>query len=190
MKIYTKQGDQGQTSLWGGRRILKDDVRLDAYGTLDELSSFIGLLIADLDAPHAQDLIDHLKDVQILIFHICSQLATADSAARTTLPSLQATDVTKLERLMDEWSATLQPLKAFILPGGTRSASLAHICRTVCRRAERHTVSLLQEDQTYPEEYLRYLNRLSDFFFTLARVLNARAGRPDELWDNARDPSR
>ena len=187
MKIYTKQGDKGETKLWGGSPIRKDHPRLNAYGTLDELNSHIGLLIADLVDVTEFDfasLVQFLKSIQRELFEFGSQLATPLQSDREKLPSLQSESLLRLETLMDEWTEELPALKSFILPGGSRSASLAHVCRTVCRRAERELVCFL-ENETYPDIYLKYLNRLSDVFFVLARLVNHRLQIVDENWSGS-----
>ena len=174
MKIYTKTGDKGQTSLIGGRRISKDDVRLEAYGTVDELNSWVGCLVAELPAGHDKTF---LTRVQHVLFDLGSTLALdteSDDAERYGIdfhPSHTAT----LEAEIDRLSESLPPLRSFVLPGGTRQAALCHLCRTVCRRAERRMYAMKTLHEV-PDEVLAYVNRLSDYFFVLARGLNQTGG--------------
>ncbi len=165
-KIYTKTGDTGQTALFGGRRVAKSDLRVDAYGTLDELNAQIGML---RDHLHEADLQYLLKEIQDRIFTIGSHLAS-DPQKHPPLPDLHASDITLLETEMDKMEAELEPLKHFILPGGHVAVSHAHLCRTVCRRAERLVVALHQAESVEPL-VLQYLNRLSDYFFMLGRYI-------------------
>lgn len=178
-KIYTRTGDKGQTSLIGGKRVPKSDPRLEAYGTVDELNSVIGVLRADIHADRSLGNVDaFLERIQNELFNVGSQLACEDLEMRTKLPSVDETAIHRLEEKMDEYSSTLQPLKNFILPGGTKSAAYAHVARTVCRRAERDSSVL---DDT-AEVLNRYLNRLSDYFFVLARHLNSVAKVSEPIW--------
>ncbi|MBK6931018.1 MAG: cob(I)yrinic acid a,c-diamide adenosyltransferase [Saprospirales bacterium] len=177
-RIYTKTGDLGETALFGGQRVPKSHLRVDAYGTVDELNSFIGFLTDALGEEPACRL---LKEIQHRLFSVGAYLAT-DPAGGLTLPAdLQAGDVQLLEDTMDALDARLPELKNFILPGGHPTVSLCHVCRTVCRRAERLVVALHQED---PVELLvlQYLNRLSDYFFILARHLALEAGVAEIIW--------
>lgn len=186
-KIYTKTGDQGQTSLVGGTRVPKTHPRLEAYGTLDELNSAIGLIRSRLNS--AQLPIDSLKTpvearlirVQNNLFDIGSQLACEDDKLRPKLPDLKPDDISALEADMDQWEKDLPALKNFILPGGSELAALAHMARTICRRAERATLKL-NEAEAQASAHLVFLNRLSDWFFLLARKLNAAAGLADLPW--------
>ncbi len=176
--IYTKTGDGGDTGLFGGGRIGKEDVRVEAYGQVDELNSVLGLAraegLGEMDAL-AQALQDQL-------FTVGAILATpAGSKASTHLPVLKTEWVTSMERAIDAFDQELAPLTAFILPGGTKSASALHLARTVCRRAERRTVPLLREGKVDPLVIV-YLNRLSDLLFTMARVANLRAKVSDVPW--------
>jgi cob(I)alamin adenosyltransferase len=181
MKIYTKTGDTGDTGLFGGGRVRKDHPRTTAYGDVDELSSAIGLARATAPVELFDDL---LAGVQRDLFAIGGRLATpepdkvAKAMEKAVLPPERAAS---FERLMDEAEAELPPLRAFVLPGGTPKAAALHLARTVCRRAERSAVHLAGEDEV-PPEILVYLNRLSDFLFTLARLANHRAGAPDLTW--------
>lgn len=177
MKIYTKTGDKGQTSLFGGKRILKDNLRIEAYGTVDELNAFTGLL-------HDQCPYDEVKvslsAIQNLLFNMGSVLAT-DPEKKFDLPGIKTNHIEELEKRMDAMDETLPALQNFILPSGHPLVSAAHVCRTVCRRAERRLVSLSQES-TVDEISIVYLNRLSDYFFVLARYLGQKAGATEIIW--------
>ena len=166
MKTYTKTGDQGDTSLIGGKRVPKTDDRLEAYGSIDELNSWIGLIVC-------QDIADKHKAllyrIQSRLFIVGSHLACSFSEAATTLLQLQAEDTAALEQAIDEMDAQLPKLKNFVLPGGNTISSYCHIARTVCRRAERN---ILKVKSINPEKnILPYINRLSDYLFVLARTL-------------------
>ncbi|OAQ39714.1 cob(I)yrinic acid a c-diamide adenosyltransferase [Pedobacter psychrophilus] len=165
MKIYTKTGDKGQTSLIGGTRVPKYALRIEAYGTVDELNSYIGL-IKDQEIPDSDKLI--LKEIQDRLFTIGSVLATDKENSRIKIPDLHDEDVMLLEKEMDKMNEFLPPLKHFVLPGGNQIASFCHIARCVCRRAERNTVHLMEESPM-DENVVIYLNRLSDYLFTLSR---------------------
>jgi cob(I)alamin adenosyltransferase len=187
MKIYTGTGDGGRTSLFSGERILKDDARIEAYGAVDELNAIVGALTAALpDSPQISTVKARLSQIQSDLFHVGAWLATtpqSPSAARLT--PLSAAHVQRLETEVDAMQAVLEELRSFILPGGHPSAGWAHLARTVCRRAERRTVTLAagqseKTDQT--EIVLVYLNRLSDYFFVLARYCNHLAGIKDDVW--------
>ncbi len=166
MKIYTRTGDKGQTSLLNGKRVAKDSLRIETYGTLDELNSHIGML-RDLLGGHNTDL---LTEVQVHLFDMGSTLSAGDAATveRFKVPAVHDADVDHLEAAMDELDKDLPPMRNFILPGGHPAISQAHICRTVCRRAERLAIRLAAEEPV-PEIIVRYLNRLSDLLFMLAR---------------------
>ncbi len=177
MKIYTKTGDAGQTSLWGGRRVSKSYLRVEAYGTVDELNAFIGLLSDSLSDTAVQAL---LRQVQHRLFSIGATLA-ADPEKAVSSVDLGPEDIALLEEAIDAMNAQLPELRHFILPGGFPTASLAHVCRTVCRRAERVVVAV-HEAEGVPAEVLQYLNRLSDYFFILARYLAHQAGAEEIKW--------
>lgn len=178
MKIYTKTGDTGETSLFAGGRVSKHDLRVEAYGTVDELNSFLGLIRTyNLPTPAPE----WLEDVQNVLFTIGADLATPMDAKAEWLIRLDATHAEHLENLIDTMDETLTPLKTFILPGGTQAAATTHIARTVCRRAERLCVALAEE-QPSNEQVIVYLNRLSDFLFTLSRWLNHQAGESETKW--------
>ena len=179
MKIYTRTGDKGQTGLLGGERVPKDDPRIEAYGTVDELNSHIGLL-RDMADPHHAEL---LIGIQNNLFAIGSRLAASSDevAARSGVPTLDDADIVALERAMDAMDADLEPMRNFILPGGLAASSQAHICRTVCRRAERAVVRL-ERDGSADAIIVRYLNRLSDLLFVVARHLSKFNGIADTPW--------
>lgn len=167
MKIYTKTGDQGITSLLGGVRVPKSDLRIDAYGTIDELNSFIGLI---RDQPVNEKRSDFLKEIQDRLFTIGADLATSPGKDKVKKPDLHAEDMEVLEREMDLMEAQLPQLKAFILPGGHQSVSFCHLARTVCRRGERIVVELASQEPV-SELVIQYLNRLSDYLFVLGRKM-------------------
>jgi cob(I)alamin adenosyltransferase len=181
MRIYTRTGDTGQTGLFGGGRVAKDHVRVDAYGEVDELNSAIG--VARSTAP--AELFDaELEAIQRDLFALGGHLATPDPAkvrAALEKAALSAERVAAFERAMDAADQELPPLRAFILPAGAAKAAALHLARTVCRRAERAVVGLARESEV-PELFLVYLNRLSDYLFTLARLANYRAGRGEVTW--------
>ncbi len=163
MKIYTKTGDNGTTGLLTGKRVPKNDLRIEAYGTVDELNAWIGLL-GELDVVATQKQL--LKGVQDRLFNIGGTLASGDSGSFTG--DLQEADIHQLENAMDQYDLVLDPLKHFVLPGGSVEIAWAHVARTVCRRAERLVVALSQASEV-EEMVIRYLNRLSDFLFVLSR---------------------
>ena len=171
-RIYTRTGDKGTTELGGGRRVDKDDVRIEAFGTVDELNSVIGLLLAEAMRPELHEI---LLGIQHDLFDVGSELCVPD---RKVLASGQ---IERLENILDQHNADLPWLKEFILPGGHRTAALCHLARTVCRRAERR-VTTLGKTETVPETSKRYLNRLSDLLFVLARVFNRDNEQDDILW--------
>lgn len=179
MKIYTRTGDAGQTSLLNGRRVAKDSLRIETYGTIDELNSHIGML-RDLLQGEETEL---LTGIQTHLFDIGSTLAAGDEATitRFQVPQVQDQDVEVLEKAMDAYDAELPPMRHFILPGGHPAVSQAHICRTVCRRAERLAIRLAAEEPV-PGIAVRYLNRLSDLFFVLARHAGHRMQVPELPW--------
>ncbi len=175
-KIYTRTGDKGTTGLGDGTRVEKDNPRVTAYGTVDELNSVLGLLLAhDLPEPVR----DCLTEVQHDLFDLGGELSVPGYVA------LDDAYTTWLEQVLDGFNAHLPPLEEFILPGGSAAAALAHMARTVCRRAERHLVGLARDHEVNPAA-IAYVNRLSDLLFVLARVLNAANGVPDVLWRKGR----
>lgn len=187
MKIYTGSGDRGKTSLFSGERVAKHDERIEAYGDLDELNSAIGVLIAGLP-PDGDGLRPELHGIQSELFAIGAWLATTPGApAAAALPPIDPDGAKGLERAIDRLDAGLPPLAGFILPGGHPGAAWAHMARTVCRRTERRVVGLAAggADAAAAEQMKRaivYLNRLSDYFFVLARHLNRIQGIEDRLW--------
>src|SRR5258708_35245776 len=178
MKIYTKTGDKGLTSLIGGTRVAKHHIRIESYGTVDELNSYIGL-ISDQDImPHDKEI---LKQIQDRLFTIGSSLAADPEKSRMVIPDLHLADIELLEKEMDKMNEQLPELKHFILPGGSNSISYCHIARCVCRRAERLAVHLAEES-TVDEKVNIYLNRLSDYLFTLARKIGNDYKIPENQW--------
>lgn len=182
MKIYTKTGDSGETGLFGGGRVSKDHPRVDAYGAVDELNAALGLAACAVDQ---EDLRRALESVQSELFVLGADLATPDGVQSTAVVRLEDHHVTALEHQIDAWEAALPPLTSFILPGGTEAAARLHLARTICRRAERR-VTALGHQEHLGELPVRYLNRLSDWLFVLARTANARAGVPDRPWISPR----
>ena len=180
MKIYTRRGDGGETDLFGGSRVGKEHVRVEAYGAADELNSFVGVCAA---ATSHDDLRAICVKVQRLLFDLGGYLATPDARRREKgkLPEPEPEGVEALERHIDALETELEPLQRFILPGGTQAAAAFHTARSVCRRAERRAVELHRSDPL-SEASLRYLNRLSDLLFVMARVENERAGVADVEW--------
>ena len=176
-KIYTRTGDDGSTGLGDGARVGKDSVRVEAYGTVDELNSAIGMVLAhELSAPVRDALIQAQHDLFDLGGELCLPPGTA---------LVFDADITRLEQLLDGFNADLPPLKDFILPGGGHAAAHCHLARTICRRAERIVVSLSRVDDVRAEG-IRYLNRLSDLLFVIARVLAREAGAGEVLWKHER----
>ena len=180
MKIYTRRGDRGETDLFGGARVGKDDARVEAYGAVDELNAFAGDAAAR--SAHA-DVHTLLARIQSSLFDLGAYLATPDVTRqeKAGVPKPSEVDIAELEAHIDTFEAELPPLRSFVLPGGTPAAAAFHVARTVCRRAERRTVSLQRAEPLDPIA-VRYLNRLSDLLFVLARLENARAGVPDVPW--------
>lgn len=169
MKIYTKTGDAGKTGLYGGARLYKDDIRIEAYGTVDELNSSIALITTFFSDSRLDKMI---FEIQSRLFTIGAHLATDPSKAIAP-PDILEKDIVLLETEIDWMNAKLTPLRAFILPNGSKAIAFAHMARTICRRAERRVVSLLREESTngHSELLIKYLNRLSDYLFTLARYI-------------------
>ena len=169
LKIYTKTGDKGKTSLLGGTKVPKSHIRIESYGTVDELNSFIGLLNDHITNAHSKIM---LKEIQDRLFTIGSSLACdPEKETAMKIPDLKEDDIKLLEKKIDKMNESLPPMKSFILPGGHVAVSTAHICRCVCRRAERICVSM-QENKLFVEPLvIKYLNRLSDYLFVLARFI-------------------
>lgn len=178
MKIYTKTGDKGTTALFGGKRVSKADLRIDTYGTVDELNSYIGLVRDQEVSAKRKDI---LVEIQDRLFTIGSILATEPGNTKVKIPSLLESDITVLEKEIDEMEAQLAPMKSFVLPGGHPSVSFCHVARTVCRRAERLVISLDAHEKVDPL-IVQYLNRLSDYLFVLSRKMTAELGAEETPW--------
>ncbi len=177
MKIYTKKGDQGETSLYGGQRVSKSSKRIEAYGTVDELNSILGMASALQATDYSKEAI---LTVQNHLFVLGADLATPHSK-EVRIERISSSEIEWLEKSIDFMEDALPPLKSFILPGGSQAGSIFHFARTVCRRAERITVECSKEEQI-SEEAIMYLNRLSDFLFVLARYENHRANQEETPW--------
>lgn len=185
MKIYTKTGDKGETSLYGGTRVSKAAARVESYGTLDELNAFIGLAKAEISD---EKVLNQLQKIQFDLFTVGSEAATptdkmllANGKSRLDL-LISEEEITELERWMDDFDAELEPLRFFILPSGGKAAATIHVCRTVCRRAERSMVFLRETEEVRPE-LIKYLNRLSDYLFVLARYISKISGEKEDFWN-------
>lgn len=178
MKIYTKTGDLGTTSLFGGKRVSKSDLRIDSYGTVDELNSYIGLL-RDQEVNKKRK--EVLIEIQDRLFTMGSILATEPGNLKVKIPLLQEVDIAFLEKQIDEMDAQLPPMKSFVLPGGHVSVSFGHVARTVCRRAERLVIALDQQEKIDPL-VIKYLNRLSDYLFMLCRMMTLELGVEETPW--------
>ena len=180
MTLYTRRGDAGETDLFGGPRVSKDDLRVEAYGAVDELNAAVGAALA---ASGCEDLREAAREIQGLLFEIGGALATPDPQrrAKSGVPALEAQHVDALERHIDRLELSLDPLRRFVLPGGTAAAAAFHVARTACRRAERRCVAL-HGREPLDAALLGYLNRLSDLLFVMARVENRRAGSGDVEW--------
>lgn len=178
MKIYTKTGDKGTTALLGGARVSKAHLRLESYGTVDELNAYMGL-VSDQAVNKSRAML--LKQIQDKLFTIGAKLAATPGKEMRNMPVLQEADIELLEQAIDEMEQELPPLKFFILPGGHQSVSFCHLARTVCRRAERHVVRLHEEEEV-EQVIIRYLNRLSDYLFVLARSMSQELGAEEISW--------
>ena len=185
MKIYTKTGDKGETSLYGGTRVSKAAARVESYGTLDELNAFIGLAKAEISD---EKVLNQLQKIQFDLFTVGSEAATptdklilANGKNRLDL-MISEKEISELELWMDDFDAELEPLRFFILPSGGKAAATLHVCRTVCRRAERAMVHLNETEEVRPE-LIKYLNRLSDYLFILARYISKISGEKEEYWN-------
>ena len=178
MKIYTKTGDNGTTALYGGKRLSKGELRIEAYGTVDELNSYLGLVATYLKEKEYCDL---FIDIQNRLFDIGTHLAAEPGKKNLVLPEIPESKVTVLEIFIDKMNEKLPELKFFILPGGNKAASVCHIARTVCRRAERCVVRLSENDSV-EKILIQYLNRLSDFLFVLARKFVHDANDQEIVW--------
>lgn len=181
MKIYTKGGDKGETGLFGGQRVQKDSLRIDSYGTIDELNSFIGLAVLEVKEEGIKNL---LSRIQNQLFTLGSDLAAPDTEKnkKYNIPRVSEEFYLKLEEDIDRFESLNDEIRFFILPGGTKGSSLLHICRTICRRAERIVVSLSKTEEINTNIII-YLNRLSDLFFVLARYENKVNGVEDIKWE-------
>ena len=178
MKIYTKTGDQGTTGLFGGKRVSKGNIRIDTYGTVDELNSWMGLL-RDQEINNNRSSV--LIEIQDRLFTIGSMLAAEPGNSKVKIPEIHADDIDFLEKEIDTMESTLEPMKSFILPGGHPSVSFCHIARTVCRRAERLAVQL-QDTEPVNTIIIQYLNRLSDYLFVLSRKMGAELAINETPW--------
>jgi cob(I)alamin adenosyltransferase len=185
MKIYTKTGDKGETGLFGGERVSKDSLRISAYGTIDELNSFIGLAITEV---RDEGVKRNLLKIQNQLFVVGSDLATPDDekTKKLNIERTPASYYIQIENLIDDYDAKLEELRNFILPGGSKSAVLLHVCRTICRRAEREVVAL-KNSVTIGENIIIFLNRLSDLLFVLSRFENKVSNHPDTIWNPKSD---
>lgn len=178
MKIYTKTGDKGETSLIGGTRVAKHHIRIETYGTVDELNSYIGLVSDSFNDKHSKEI---LKEIQDRLFTIGASLASDPDKSKMKIPDLKEEDIVLLETEIDKMNEVLPELKHFILPGGNVTASYCHIARCVCRRAERHSVHL-SENEWVEEKVIIYLNRLSDYLFVLSRFICFTANAEEVKW--------
>ncbi len=178
MKIYTKTGDKGTTALFGGKRVSKADLRIDTYGTVDELNSWIGVL-RDQQVNSARE--EELVEIQDRLFTIGSILATEPGNTKVKVPALLESDINVLEKKIDAMEATLEPMKVFVLPGGHQSVSFGHVARTVCRRAERLVIAL-DGQETVNALVIQYLNRLSDYLFVLCRKMTSELKAKETPW--------
>jgi len=178
MKIYTKTGDEGTTALFGGKRVSKSDLRIETYGTIDELNSWVGVL-RDQDVNRLR--LDELVEIQDRLFTIGSILAVEPGNTKVKVPALSADDVAFLEKRIDAMEEKLEPMKVFVLPGGHPSVSFGHVTRTVCRRAERLVIALNEQDSVEPL-IMKYLNRLSDYVFVLCRAMALELSAPETPW--------
>lgn len=179
MKVYTKTGDKGDTSLFGGSRVRKYDLRIESYGTADELNSWIGLIRDQEINENHKEL---LTDIQDRIFTLGSQLAADPNKPKLKMPHITEADIVLLENKMDEYNETLPEMTKFTLPGGNTTVSYCHIARCVCRRCERLVVELSDREEI-PAEIAKYLNRLSDYLFVLGRKLTQELGAKEVFWE-------
>ena len=180
-KVYTRTGDQGETSLVGGVRIKKSNIRLEAYGTVDELSAHLGMLVAMMKEGDEREFVIRIQNN---LFNVCTHLAT-DQSQTPLYPSahLAEGEIASLEQRIDNLMKQLRERQGFVLPGGVPAACQAHICRTVCRRAERRIAALAEEAQIAPEMQ-QFVNRLSDYLFVLAKIINFNEGKSEIVWQN------
>jgi cob(I)alamin adenosyltransferase len=185
-RVYTRTGDRGETALVGGKRVPKDSLRIEAYGTIDELNSIVGLArafneekLADGEAHRFLDTL--LRQIQDELFDLGSELATPPDFFQEGMYRVSESEVKKIEQLIDECQEELEPLKSFVLPGGGRIGAYLHQCRTVCRRAEREILRLSRAEEL-SEWPIKYVNRLSDLFFVLSRWISKKTGKDEYLW--------
>ena len=180
MKIYTKGGDKGETGLFGGERVSKDSLRIETYGTVDELNSFIGLALVEIKDYEVKKLLERIQNT---LFILGSDLSAPDNVKDKShnIPRISKLNYEEIEKEIDKFDSRLGELKNFILPGGSKSAALLHICRTICRRAERRVVALNNAVNISPDIII-FLNRLSDLFFVVARYENKISGIEDIEW--------
>jgi cob(I)alamin adenosyltransferase len=185
-RVYTRTGDRGETALVGGKRVPKDSLRIEAYGTIDELNSIVGLArafneekLADGEAHRFLDTL--LRQIQDELFDLGSELATPPDFFQEGMYQVGENEVKKIEQLIDECQKELEPLKSFVLPGGGRIGAYLHQCRTVCRRAEREILRLSRAEEL-SEWPIKYVNRLSDLFFVLSRWISKKTGKDEYLW--------
>ena len=182
MKIYTKTGDKGQTSLYGGKRVSKSSLQIESYGTLDELNVYVGLLRSQEGIGDQEEI---LKAIQNMLFNIGSHLASDLNKVKLKKPQLLASDIELLEVQIDSMESTLKPLKNFILPGGNNASSFAHLARVICRKSERLMVALIENEETknlVQDIMLQYINRLSDYFFVLSRFIIHNTNGKEFIW--------
>ncbi|MCL6454025.1 MAG: cob(I)yrinic acid a,c-diamide adenosyltransferase [Alicyclobacillus sp.] len=184
MRIYTRGGDKGKTALIGGERRFKDDLRVEAYGTVDEAGAFLGLAVSELDEATESDILQVLSQVQQTLWDVGADLAATSGAKYTFRTREEA--AAELEPWIDKYMVEAEKVTKFILRGGDRAAAALHVACTVVRRAERRVVALMQVEEIYPPT-LKYLNRLSDLLFVLARAVNARRQRKDVLYEHSTD---
>jgi cob(I)alamin adenosyltransferase len=188
-RVYTRQGDAGETSLAGGQRVPKDSPRIEAYGAVDELNTFVGFARTTAAAePAASPLAEILLRVQHELFNLGSILATLPEDVRPRQARITEAEIAQLEAEMDAMNAGLPALPSFVLPGGSRLNAELHVCRTVCRRAERRVTALARQEQV-PPQAVTYLNRLGDAFFVWSRWASHRTGTPEALWEPNRAAS-
>jgi cob(I)alamin adenosyltransferase len=185
-RVYTRTGDRGETALVGGKRVPKDSLRIEAYGTIDELNSIVGLArafneekLADGEAHRFLDTV--LRQIQGELFDLGSELATPPDFFQEGMYRISESEVKKIEQFIDECQKELEPLKSFVLPGGGRIGAYLHQCRTVCRRAEREILRLSRAEEL-SEWPIKYVNRLSDLFFVLSRWISKKTGKDEYLW--------
>ncbi len=186
-KVYTRSGDGGETRLIGGSKVLKSDLRVEAYGTIDELNTWVGMartliVMGELEEKFKEELIAELESIQNELFDVGSLLATGAGSKKARVP-FDPSSIERLELTMDKFQKDLPALPSFVLAGGSQENGTLHLCRVVCRRAERIIVAL-REKMTVDENALKYVNRLSDYFFVVARMVALKMGKEEYLWKN------